>query len=95
MSAPDVLPGFKAITPPDSAWVNLVAARAGLKIGLYRPRSARRQTTCPLLICVCDKDSLVDADAAEKVAHDAPQGEVGRYPIGHFDIYSGEWWERP
>ena len=43
MSAPDVLPGFKAITPPDSAWVNLVAARAGLKIGLYRPGRARRR----------------------------------------------------
>jgi hypothetical protein len=36
----------------------------------------------------------VDADAAEKAAHDAPQGEVARYPVGHFDIYSGEWWER-
>ena len=78
MSAPDVLPGFKAITPPDSAWVNLVAARAGLKIGLYRPGAHADKITCPLLICVCDKDSLVDADAAEKVAHDAPQGEVAR-----------------
>ena len=79
---------LQAITPPDSAWVNLVAARAGLKIGLYRPGAHADQITCPLLICVCDKDSLVDADAAEKVAHDAPQGEVARYPIGHFDIYT-------
>jgi pimeloyl-ACP methyl ester carboxylesterase len=94
MSAPDALPGMRAITPPDSTWVNLVAARAGLKIGLYRPGAHADRITCPLLICVCDKDSLVDADAAEKVAHDAPQGEVARYPIGHFDIYSGEWWER-
>ena len=94
MTAPDVLPGFRSITPPDSAWVNLVAARVALKIGLYRPGSRASQITCPLLICVCDKDSLVDADAAEQVAHVAPQGEVVRYPIGHFDIYTGEWWER-
>ncbi len=94
MSAPDVLPGFRSITPPDSAWVNLVAARVALKIGLYRPGARASQINCPLLICVCDKDSLVDADAGEKVAHDAPQGEVARYPIGHFDIYNGEWWER-
>ena len=94
MTAPDALPGFRSITPPDSAWVNLVAARVALKIGLYRPGARASQITCPLLICVCDKDSLVDADAGEKVAHDAPQGEVARYPIGHFDIYSGEWWER-
>ena len=94
MSAPDVLAGMRAITPLDSAWVNLVAARAGLKIGLYRPGAHADRITCPLLICACDKDSLVDADAAEKVAHAAPQGELARYPIGHFDIYTGEWWER-
>ena len=48
MSAPDVLPGFRSITPPDSAWVNLVAARAGLKIGLYRPgaRADRSPARC-------------------------------------------------
>ena len=94
MSAPDVLPGLRSITPPDSAWINLVAARAGLTIGFYRPGSRAARIACPLLICVCDKDSLVDAEAADKVAHDAPQGEVVHYPIGHFDIYTGEWWER-
>ena len=45
-------------------------------------------------MCVCDGDSLVSTDAAEKVAQDAPQGELVRYPIGHFEIYTGEWWER-
>jgi hypothetical protein len=28
------------------------------------------------------------------VARDAAQGEVVRYPIGHFEIYTGEWFER-
>ena len=28
MTAPDVVPGFEAITPPDSDWLNVVAARA-------------------------------------------------------------------
>ena len=46
MSAPDVLPGFQTITAPDSAWINLVAARAGLTIGLYRP-GARRADRLP------------------------------------------------
>ncbi len=43
---------------------------------------------------MCEKDSLVSVEAAEKVADDAPQGELVRYPIGHFDIYNGEWFER-
>ena len=94
MSSPDTLPGFESITPPDSAWVNLVAARVGLKIGLYRPGRRAKDITCPLLVCVCDGDSLVSTDAAEKVAQDAPQGELVRYPIGHFEIYTGEWFER-
>jgi dienelactone hydrolase len=94
MSAPDTLGGFESITPPDSVWVKAVSARAGLEILRYRPGTKAAQIACPLLICVCDHDSLVDVDASEKVAHDAPQGEVVRYPIGHFEIYTGEWFER-
>ena len=94
MSAPDTVPGFASLTPPDSAWVNLVAARIGLKVGFYRPGRRAKEIPCPLLVCVCDGDSLVNTDAAEKVAQDAPQGELVRYPIGHFEIYTGEWFER-
>jgi fermentation-respiration switch protein FrsA (DUF1100 family) len=94
MTAPDTVPGFESITPPDSNWRNAVAARVGLKLGLYRPGRRAAEITCPLLICVCDQDSLVSAEAADKVAQDAPQGEVAHYPIGHFDIYTGEWFER-
>ncbi len=94
MSAPDVVGGFESITPPDSAWRNAVAARVGLKIGLYRPGRRAADIACPLLICVCDQDSLVDVEAADQVAHDAPQGEVAHYPIGHFEIYTGEWFQR-
>jgi dienelactone hydrolase len=94
MSADDVLPGFASITPPDSSWRNAVAARVGLKIGLYRPGRHAAEIACPLLVCVCDHDSLVDVAASDKVAHDAAQGEVAHYPIGHFDIYTGEWFER-
>src|SRR4051794_5570050 len=94
MSAPDTLGGFESITPPDSVWVNAISARAGLEILRYRPGTKAKQIRCPILVCICDHDSLVDVDASEKVAHDAPQGEVVRYPIGHFEIYTGEWFER-
>jgi fermentation-respiration switch protein FrsA (DUF1100 family) len=94
MSAADTVPGMESLTPPDSAWVNLVAARVGLKVGLYRPGRRAKDITCPLLLCVCEGDSLVSVKASEKVAQDAPQGELARYPIGHFEIYTGEWFER-
>jgi dienelactone hydrolase len=94
MSAPDTLAGFESITPPDSLWRNEISARAGLAIGLYRPGTRAAEIQCPLLVCICDEDSLVDVNAADKVAFDAPQGEVAHYPIGHFEIYTGEWFER-
>jgi fermentation-respiration switch protein FrsA (DUF1100 family) len=94
MSSPDTLPGFESLTPPDSNWVNLVAARLGLRIGLYRPGRKAAQITCPILVCVCEGDALVSVAAAEKVAEAAPHGELARYPVGHFEIYTGEWFER-
>jgi dienelactone hydrolase len=94
MSAADTLPGFESITPPDTVWVNAISARAGLEILRYRPGTKAKQIACPILICICDDDSLVDLKASDRVAQDAPQGEVAHYPIGHFEIYTGEWFER-
>jgi dienelactone hydrolase len=94
MTAPDSVPGFASITPPDSVWVNAISARAGLEILRYRPGTKAAQVACPLLVSVCEQDSLVDVRASEQVAHDAPQGELARYPIGHFEIYNGEWFEK-
>jgi dienelactone hydrolase len=94
MSAPDAVPGFAALTPPDSPWRNAVAARVGLRIALYRPGRHAAGIAAPLLVCICDKDSLASARAAAKVAQAAPRGEARHYPIGHFDIYVGEWFER-
>ena len=66
----------------------------GLQILRYRPGARAKQIACPILVCVCDHDSLVDLKASDQVAQDAPLGEVAHYPIGHFEIYTGEWFER-
>jgi fermentation-respiration switch protein FrsA (DUF1100 family) len=94
MSAPDALPGFAGLTDPGSAWQNAVAARVGLRIGLYRPGRHAARIAAPLLVCICDDDTLVSTKAAQKAADAAPRGEARHYPIGHFDIYVGEWFER-
>lgn len=50
---------------------------------------------CPILIAICDQDSLVVPAVAEAAARRAGQrATVKHYPIGHFDIYLGEWFER-
>ncbi|MGZ4267848.1 MAG: alpha/beta hydrolase [Solirubrobacteraceae bacterium] len=94
MTAPEAEPGFAAITAPGSRWRNEVAARVMLRVAQYRPVSRAPRVHCPLLVAVCDRDRTTPPAAAVKLAARAPRGELVRYPIGHFDIYVGEDFER-
>ena len=94
MNTPDAEPGFRALTPANTLWQNRVAARIALRVGMYRPGREVSKLRCPVLYCVCDEDSVCPRDATLDCAKSAQRGEVKRYPIGHFDIYVGEWFER-
>lgn len=95
MTTPDAEPGFRALVPREgTGWENRVAARIALRVGLYRPGRAAARLACPGLWCVCDEDTLAPASTTVACAQRAPRGEIRRYPIGHFDIYVGEWFER-
>ena len=93
-ATPDSKPGFEAILPPETRWENRVAARIALRVGTYRPGRRAPFISSPVLACVCDADSLTSADRTVELVSKAPRAEIKRYPIGHFDIYVGEWWER-
>ena len=73
---------------------NDVPARVALEIPLDRPGRRTRDVRCPILFCVCDADSVAPADATLRHAAKAPQGTIRRYPVGHFDIYMGDDFER-
>ena len=94
MTKPDAQPGLEAIVPAGSRWRNEVAARVMLRVASYRPVRSAPSVACPLLVCVCDHDTTTPPAAAVKMGERAPRGEVIRYPIGHFDIYRGEHFER-
>src|SRR6202035_5535398 len=91
---PDALPGFQALIPAQTNWENRVAARIAVLIGTYRPGRVATKVSCPALFCLCDTDSLAPAGRSAKLVARAPRAEVKRYPVGHFDIYIGEPWER-
>ncbi|HEX4337364.1 MAG TPA: alpha/beta hydrolase [Polyangiaceae bacterium] len=89
MSTPESEPGYRAISPPD--FVNAIAARICVQIGSYRPGLAAAALKCPILIQICEKDSLAPPSAAEAAARRAgARATVKRYPVGHFDVYLGE-----
>jgi pimeloyl-ACP methyl ester carboxylesterase len=94
MNSPDAEPGYRALFPPDVEFRNEVAARIGLRIGLYRPIRKAARIACPWLVCVVDGDAITPAQPALKAAGRAPRGEARRYPGGHFDIYVGELFEQ-
>ena len=94
MTAAEAEPGFAAIVGEGSRWRNAVAARVMLRIGLWRPVRDAVRVAAPLLVCVCDRDATTPPEPALQMAQNAPRGEIVRYPIGHFDIYLGEAFER-
>lgn len=93
MSAPDVDDGYRALVPPGMALDETVAARIALSLPRYRPGRAARQIACPVLWCVCDRDSVAPAERTLRYAAACPTATVRRYPVGHFDVYLGEAFE--
>ena len=85
---------YLRLVPAGVAWPNEVAARSVVPLVAHRPVTAARRVRSPLLVCVCDRDLACPPDLAEKVAREAPRAEAVHYPVGHFDVYLGEAFER-
>jgi len=93
MSTPDAEPGYRAIAGP--SWRNEVAARIALRTAAYRPGLQADRLPCPILLQLADRDAVAPVKAAQEAAWRATgRAEVRTYPIGHFDIYLGEPFER-
>jgi len=93
MASQDAYEGIQAIVPP--GWRNEVAARLFLAMPFYRPIRHAKAVKCPALIIACRLDSVVSPYAAVTAAE--RMGDKARLvmlPIGHFEIYLGEWFER-
>jgi dienelactone hydrolase len=94
MTSPDSEPGYRALIPAGAEFHNGVAARFLLHVGMHRPGRSAKKVSAPILFCLCNRDAVAPADTAARYAATAPRPEVKRYPIGHFDIYLGEPFER-
>ncbi len=94
MNTPDAYPGYLKLVPEGVELPNEVAARIALKIMAYRPGRLTADIACPILFCVCENDSVAPAGPTLRYARKAPRGEVKTYPVGHFDIYVGDAFER-
>ena len=93
MNAPDALPGYEALLPPETTFRNEVAARFAPTGMTYRPGRAAKKIKFPILFCVSNTDSVTPPAQTLRYARTAPRGEIKRYDAGHFDFYLGEPFE--
>ncbi len=97
-------PGTMAFLPISDAYegyskfvsenfINEVCARVVLRSHGFNPVKHIQNVHCPVLIQICDHDVL--APISPKTEKELQKyAEVKRYPIGHFDIYVGDNFEK-
>ncbi len=94
MNTPESKPGYLALVPEGSDWKNECPARAVLELLFYRPATRTREVRCPALIVLGEKDSLIRPRAVEKAVSRMREVTIVHLPVGHFDVYTGEWFNR-
>lgn len=93
LTTPDAYDGYGTLT--SEHFINEVCARIVIRSDKYRPVKHAKNVRCPVLLQICDNDSITPKRAAEETANKLRKyAEVKHYPIGHFDIYIGDNFER-
>ncbi|CAN5226072.1 alpha/beta fold hydrolase [soil metagenome] len=91
---PGAVEQIQALLPAEHSWENRYSPRVSLRLPRYRPFDTAARVRCPWLLMVAGEDDITPADQAAALASKAPELELHRYPIGHFDIYTGQWFDR-
>ncbi len=93
MNTQDAYDFFQKYAPKD--YINKVCARIILRGDKYRPVKHAKDVRCPVLLQICEYDSLIPKSAAEETEKQLGKyAEAIYYPIGHFDIYIGDNFEK-
>jgi len=93
ISRPGAVEGIRLLTKESTTFVNETCARLALMPHIKDPIEASKDVTCPVMLLVCEKDNLVSTTSHERVVENLKNPLVKTYPVGHFDIYVGEWFE--
>jgi len=95
LNAPGVYDGYVRLMEDSESFKNEVCARLLFMAHGRDTNEAVKEVRCPVLLLVCEYDNLVSPDSHLKAAEVLGDKAVVRsYPIGHFDIYEGEYLEK-
>lgn len=87
VSTDGALAGWESTCPPSHQFDNRMAAADASALVFTTAVRRSREIAAPLMVCVCDREGLMDPRYAELVARRAPRGVEFHYDSDHFDIY--------
>jgi len=94
LASPDSHAGYRALLPAGTEWSGHVPARVFLEILRYHPSRSARRIRIPTLVLVALEDAICPAPATTRVTRRIPGARLEALPVGHFDPYRGESFER-
>lgn len=77
--------GLEAVRAKHSLWRNEILVRPSQPAVRIRPIRAAGRVRCPLLVGLGSNHSMLPARPMQRLAEQAPHGELRHYPGGHFD----------
>jgi pimeloyl-ACP methyl ester carboxylesterase len=93
---PGAVAGWNSMFPPGhspSTFHNRIAASNALGIVATSAMRHAGRISAPLLVCICDRETLTSQHYAELVVARAPHGEAFHIDAGHFDVYQSPYVE--
>ena len=87
VNQPGALEGWQSVTPPGYEFDNRITAASGLGMLFYNAAAQAPRVRCPLLVCACDRENLIDPAIVARVATSAPRAVLKHYDADHFTVY--------
>jgi fermentation-respiration switch protein FrsA (DUF1100 family) len=95
ITAPGAFEGIEKLAGDSTTFKNEACARLSLMPHADDPIKSAETVQCPVLFLTCENDELVSSKSHKRAAEIlGDKAVVKAYPIGHFDIYFGEWFEK-
>ncbi|BBY82572.1 alpha/beta fold hydrolase [Mycolicibacterium pulveris] len=79
--------GWNSTVPPGGRFDNRIVALDAVAMVASSALRHARNVSAPLLVCVCDRETLMDPRYAVLVAQRAPRGQARHFDSDHFAIY--------
>jgi len=79
--------GWNSTLAPGATFDNRIAAADAVALVVTSALRHAHRVTAPLLVCVCDRENLMNPRFATAVASRAPKGMARHYDSDHFAIY--------